>query len=237
MRLERSAPAAAPGDLSGGRLRARPHPPALPPTAVGLQPLGLADRRDALLYVPDGYRPERPTPLVVMLHGAGSDARAGIDPFLSLADDAGLLLVAPHSRGATWDAIVNRYGPDLALIDQALSVVFDRFTVDPAHLAIAGFSDGASYALSLGLRNGDVFSHVVAFSPGFCAPGERVLSPKIFVAHGDGDRVLPIDRTSRMLSSMLTADGYDLTYEEFSGGHLVPSDMAHSAVRWFLRGD
>ncbi len=30
-----------------------------------------------------------------------------------------------------------------------------------------GFSDGASYALSLGVPNGDLFTHIVAFSPGF----------------------------------------------------------------------
>lgn len=235
MRLERSAPATAPADPTGGRLAARPHSPPLPPAAAGLHPLGLSDRRDGLLYVPGGYRPEHPAPLVLMLHGAGADARAGIEPFLGLADDAGLLLVAPDSRRPTWDAITDSYGPDVAFINRALSFVFDHCSVDDGHLAIEGFSDGASYALSLGLRNGDVFSHVIAFSPGFCTPGERVLSPKIFISHGEHDRVLPIDRTSRLLIPRLNRNGYDLTYREFSGGHVVPPDTAHSALRWFLQ--
>jgi predicted esterase len=62
------------------------------------------------------------------------------------------------------------YGPDVDFINRSLQYVFDRYTVDPARLGIAGFSDGASYALSLGLPNGDLFSHIIAFSPGFMRP-------------------------------------------------------------------
>jgi poly(3-hydroxybutyrate) depolymerase len=43
-------------------------------------------------------------------------------------------------------------------------------TVDPQRICVSGFSDGASYALSLGLANGDLFTHVAAFSPGFMRP-------------------------------------------------------------------
>jgi predicted esterase len=41
--------------------------------------------------------------------------------------------------------------PDVALIDQALSEIFNRYMVDASRLALGGFSDGASYALALGL--------------------------------------------------------------------------------------
>src|SRR5215218_10839091 len=82
--LETAAPATAPVDPSGGRLQARPRPPTAAPAAPGLHQL-----TDALLYVPTGYRPDTPAPLAVMLHGAGGDARGGIDPFLPLADAAG----------------------------------------------------------------------------------------------------------------------------------------------------
>jgi phospholipase/carboxylesterase len=119
-------------------------------------------------------------------------------------------------------------------IDTALAQVFDRFTVDPRHLAVAGFSDGASYALSLGLTNGDLFSHVIGFSPGFAAPAEPVGQPKIFMTHGVDDRVLPIDQTSRRVAPRLQRAGYSLTYDEFSGGHVVPGDQARRALDWFL---
>src|SRR3712207_7974813 len=52
----------------------------------------------------------------------------------------------------------------------------------------AGFSDGASYALSLGIPNGDLFTHLVAFSPGFAAPDGQRGHPRVFVGHGVDDR-------------------------------------------------
>jgi len=178
-----------------GRLLARPTQ-ATRTAPSGLQPLGLSTQRDGLLYVPKNYQASRPAPLVVMLHGAGGDARGGLTPFQNLADATGLILLAPASRGRTWDVLVGGYGPDIALIDQALAQTFSRYAVDPTRIAIEGFSDGASYALSVGITNGDLFSHVIAFSPGFMRPASQVGEPRLFISHGTEDSVLPIDPCS-----------------------------------------
>jgi predicted esterase len=198
-----------------------------------MQPLGLADTRDGLLYVPTGYQPAQPAPLALMLHGAGGDAQGGLFPLLDLADAAGIILVAPESRGRTWDVIMGRYGLDVEFVDRALAQAFDRYTVDPAHLAVGGFSDGASYALSLGLTNGDLFSHVLAFSPGFMAPARREGAPRIFVSHGTRDEVLPIDMCSRRLVPALQRAGYQVRYEEFDGPHTVPPAISAEALDWY----
>lgn len=225
-----------------GRLRARPQAFAapitgMPPAMPGLHALGLAgaDSRDGLLYVPTSYDPAHPAPLVLLLHGAGGAARGGIDPLLPLADHNGLLLVAPDSRLLTWDIIMGGYGPDVAFIERALAHTFARYRIDAGHLAIGGFSDGASYALSLGLINGDLFSHIIAFSPGFTAPGERHGQPHIFVSHGVHDTVLPIDRCGRRVVHQLRAVGYGVDYHEFDGPHTVPPEIARGAVGWILR--
>jgi len=218
-----------------GRLRARPEQ-ATGAAPVGLQPLMLGAARDSYLYVPATYRAERPAPLVLLLHGAGGHARQGLDLLRSLADAAGLLLLAPASRDPTWDLLVGRrFGPDLALIDRALEQTFSRYAVDPARLAIGGFSDGASYALSLGLTNGDLFTHVLAFSPGFMAPSGQTGSPRIFVSHGTRDAVLPIDRCSRRIVPELKRSGYGVLYREFDGGHTIPPEIALEAVSWFTQ--
>jgi|SRR5918911_506848 predicted esterase len=151
---------------TNGRLRARPGQ-VTGAAPVGLQPLMLGAARDSYLYVPTTYRVAHPAPLVLLLHGAGGHARQGIDLLRSLADGAGLLLLAPASHDRTWDLLVgSRYGPDLDLIDRALEQMFSSYAVAPERIAIGGFSDGASYALSLGISNGDLFTHVIAFSPG-----------------------------------------------------------------------
>ncbi len=221
-----------PVTVGRGRVQARPGAPDLAPPPPGLHPLDPSIRRSGLLLVPPGYRPEVPAPVVVTLHGAGGDAAGGIAPLRELADEAGLVLVAPESRGPTWDVIRGSYGPDVAVIDQALRRVFASMAVDASRVAIEGFSDGASYALSLGLANGDLFTHCIAFSPGFVAEPARHGRLRIFVTHGVHDRVLPIDRCSRRIVPALRRDGYDVAYTEFDGGHAVPADQARAAVAW-----
>jgi phospholipase/carboxylesterase len=235
LRIEDQEPALKAERPQAGRIGAGPREGTKPPAAPGLQPLGLETGRDGLMYVPAGYKPSRATPLVVMLHGAGGNARGGLDPLLRLAEEAGLLLLSPDSRGRTWDVLVGGFGPDIAFIDRALTQAFSRYEIDQEHIAIGGFSDGASYALSVGLTNGDLFTHVIAFSPGFSSPGEERGSPGLFISHGTADDVLPIARTSRSIVPVLRRQGYRLHYVEFEGGHLVPPEISEQAVDWFVR--
>ncbi len=221
------------------RLLARPGmSPSSDATEVttGLQPLGLGSERDGLLYVPEGYKAAEGAPLALMLHGTMGDAQSGISPFLDLADEAGLILLAPESRDRRdWDMVFpGYYGPDVEFIDRALKQTFDHLAMDAGGLAIEGFSDGASYALTIGLANGDLFSHVIAFSPGLVARVARRGEPSIFIAHGTRDAVLPIEATSRRRVSRLERDGYEVRYRKFDGGHTVPPEIAQEAVDWFV---
>jgi len=227
------SPAAGSTPEEEGRLLSRPGPPA-GAAEPGLHPLGLERGRDALLHVPPGYTPDRPPPLLVMLHGAGGTGRSVLGLVRALADELGFLVLAPDSRQQTWDVIVNRYGPDVAFIDRALAEVFARCAVDAERVAVGGFSDGASYALSLGVMNGDLFSHVVAYSPGFLAPLSQQGAPRIYVSHGVADRVLPIEACSRRVVPRLQAAGYEVLYREFEGPHAVPFHVAREGVEWFL---
>jgi phospholipase/carboxylesterase len=219
---------------SRGRLRARAGPPfSDAAVSTGLHPVGLGSTRDGLLYVPAGYGELAKVPLALTLHGAGGNARSGISHFLHLADTAGVVLLAPESRGRTWDVLMGGYGPDVEFIDRALEWAFDRLALDTRRLAITGFSDGATYALSLGLTNGNLFTHLIAFSPGFMAPGDRRGKPPVFVSHGTHDRVLPIERCSRRIVPQLDRAGYQVHYREFDGPHTVPESIAREALHWF----
>lgn len=219
---------------SEGRLLARPGK-AEKTGPQGLHQLKLDGKRDGLLYVPARYSAEYPAPLALMLHGAGGSAQHGISLLQHFADKTGMLLLAPDSRQQTWDVIISDYGPDVAYIDRALEQTFSRYAVNPARLAIGGFSDGASYALSLGITNGDFFTHVIAFSPGFMAPAGQKGTPNLFISHGTDDRVLPIDVCSRRIVPQVKRAGYKVQYREFEGPHTVPPDIAHEAVDWFIK--
>ena len=217
----------------GNRLGARPAGSAAS-TSAGLHKLGLRSDRDALLYIPESSAKFKKAPLLVSLHGATRNADRGIEQFRSLSDQHGFLLLAPASEGYTWDAIGGQYGPDPAFINRSLERTFEMRPVDPARIAMSGFSDGASYSLSIGLANGDLFQAVFGFSPGFIVPGERAGKPPIFISHGTEDNVLPIDECSRRIVPELKRLGYTVTYREFSGRHTLPPEIAAEAMKWFM---
>lgn len=205
------------------RFKARPGKPTQT-VKPGIQPLGLAQGKDGAFSVPKDYDPAEPVPLVMMLHGARGRAD-WYNLFIRMANDAGIAAVTPDARQQTWDFDLKRYGTDLAFLDRVLEHVFARVNVDPRHVGIAGFSDGASYALSAGLANGDLFTHVMAFSPGFLVPVPRVGRPAVWISHGTRDEVLPFENTRGQIVPQLERWGYKVSFRKFDGPHEVTTDL------------
>ncbi len=219
---------------SAVRLHARPTSTVSGDLKPGLIPLKLRTERDTLFYIPE--KVPDPAPFVLYLHGATGNEQQGMRRLRGLADEFGFLVLSPASEGGTWDAIRSGYGTDVRSIDQALSRVFAQRRVDSRKVAICGFSDGASYALGLGLSNGDLFTHVMCYSPGFIPPGASPTGkPRIFVSHGTRDEILPIDECSRRLVPEFQQAGYTVKFQEFDGPHGVPPAIARQSIEWFLR--
>ena len=122
-----------------------------------------------------------------------------------MADEFGVIVLAPDSREWTWDAILGRWGPDVEFLQLAMKQTLGRYTIDRQRLWLGGFSDGGSYSLSLGISYGDVFRKVFAGAPGVMQPIEANGKPPIFLAHGRQDPTMPIDETSRKFLPRLKA--------------------------------
>ena len=121
----------------------------------------------------------------------------------------------------------------MTFISDAMHHVYDRVNVDQERTGLIGFSDGASYALSLGPSNGDIFRHIVAGSPGFTAPAAPLIgTPRIFVSHGTEDTILPIRTTKEAIIPTLRSAGYDVTFLEYEGGHSWPPSIRGQALDW-----
>ena len=217
-----------------GRLGFAHRLPTEAPLPPGRQAMGLFEERDAILYVPDGVDPHRSTPLVVLFHGGGGSA-AKILPMLEPhARTRGFLLLAPQSLLPTWDIVIAGHGPDRQRLDIALAAVSSRFLLDPTHLAFAGHSDGGSYALSTGLANGNIVTHLIVSSAGFLSVHSQEGAPKIFISHGTRDEQIPVGRSGRAHSAGLKEAGYDVTYVEYDGPHAYQPPVIATAVEFFL---
>lgn len=225
-------------DGTGGgsaHLAARPGTPTAT-IAPGTWPITPTLPNDGALVVPSSYDGSTAVPLVLALHGAGGSPQGPITLLQPFAEARGFLVLAVGARGVTWDVMTYKYSYDVTFIDSALAWAFERCAVDAARVTVEGFSDGATYALGLALANGDLFSHAIAFSPGYIARSDSppVGKPRFFDSHGRQDPVLTIDNASRRIVPTLRKRGYDVTYVEFDGGHTVPQDIATQAIDWML---
>ena len=178
----------------------------------------------------------KPYALIVALHGAGGSPDSALEAFRGAWDVPGLVLVAPAAKGPTWTMLFSDQDLDLESVDFAVAEAWARCPIDRERLALGGFSDGATYALSLGVANGDLFPAIIALSPGGILADERRGTPRIFVSHGTQDDVLPIAGASDTIVPKLRAAKYDVTYRRFRGGHEASTATSAAAVRWFLAG-
>lgn len=243
--------------LLAGLLAAAPAAPALAAgPALGAQapatPLAGSDTRSGVLglaggayaYLPKG-RTSAPAPVLVALHGAGGEASDVLEAFREAADTNGIVLLIPRSAKGTWDMIEDlksrlgvemnvqpRYGKDLKALDAALADLFTKVAVDPARVGIMGFSDGATYALSVGTANPQLFKRVIAFSPGPAFLGRSAPDQFVFISHGENDRVLPFT-TARGHASRLRVKKVPVEFEKFDGGHEVPKAIKEKAMAFF----
>lgn len=234
--LHETSPVEVAPDHELGHLAATPATPSRACPPAGRHTVEVDAPRKPIFYLPPSRDRDAPLPLVVLYHGAGGNAEQWASPY-EHADRLGLALLIMQSRQFSWDVTRGGWGPDVATTDEALEFVFDRCVFDPTRIAMGGFSDGASYALSLGLKNPALVRQIIAFSPGF-EMGER-LEPRarVFISHGTQDPILPIRQAARPIVASLMDAGYDVEFVEFEGGHEVPPEISRAAFDWLLPPD
>lgn len=225
------------------RLTARPAAEAVDTLPAGVAPIA----KDAFAYRPASIGAKR-AGLLVLFHGAGGDARRFIELFRTEADRRQIVLLSVQSTGRTWDVVtrnsrdtwnVGRASPVLApgadarKVNVALAALFRRVPIDPGRILAAGFSDGASYALSLGLANDQLFSGIIALAPGFVTDGQSGRLTRIAIAHGRNDRILSYAQAGRIAED-LRSRGYPLEFLSFEGGHGVEPGSLSAALDFVL---
>lgn len=234
--------AAAPAPAAGPELSTPP--PASTPATSEKRSGVLQLAGGAYAYLPKGMTGAK-MPLLVAFYGAGGQPSDVLASFRADADRDRFVLLIPTAKGATWDMIVDlqsrlgaemkvtpRYGKDLKALDAALADVFARVAIDPKRIGMMGFSNGATYALSVGTANPQLVSAVIAFSPGPAFLGKSGPTQRIFISHGEQDEVLPYSYT-RGIVARIRVRKVPLMFESFQGGHTVPKDIRAKGIAFF----
>ena len=165
----------------------------------GEHPLRLGNGRSARLRVTPGSS-TKPRGLILAFHGAGGSPREGLFVFREAWERAGSRPARTRiALGSTWSALHEHADRDLETVNRALAETWRRCRIDPRRVAVGGFSDGATHALSIGLQNGGIFRSVMALSPGGLLDVAHRGKPRVFIAHGTGDDVLPYSRSRKSI--------------------------------------
>ena len=196
------------------------------------------ERGGCSLYVPESWDGHTPLPLVVALHGGHGHGRDFLWTWLRDARSRGVLLLAPTSLDRTWSLM----GEDVdgqPLLD-IVEHVAGRYPVDRTRVLVTGMSDGATYALRCGAREGTPFTHLAVLCgvvhPAVLLDGglERLRDRPVYQVHGALDWMFPI-ATAHLGRDLLREAGARLVYRELDDlSHTYPREENPKILDWLL---
>jgi poly(3-hydroxybutyrate) depolymerase len=188
------------------------------------------------LFVPSGYDKERKTPLMVALHGLGSNPQQIMRyrGLTDLAEKHGYLVVAPmgyNSKG--WYGQRSPKGgktdpENLSELSEkdvmnVVEIVRKEFNVDPDRIYLMGHSMGGGGTWHLALQYPDLWAALAPIAPAiFRKPAEvgKIKHIPVILVQGDEDKLVPVASARRWAEQMKE---FGMTYEyiEVAGGNHV----------------
>lgn len=194
-----------------------------------------------------GGNPDPTAPLVVLLHGRGSDETsiAGLVPHLP-AEASYASVRAPLAENGGYAWFENRgIGRPVA---ESLRQTMDWFTtwldeVAPAgrHVILVGFSGGAAFAGGLLLDRPDrydgaaILYGTLPFDAGVPVTPGRLAGIPVLVAQGTGDTVIPRELLDRTWHYLTNPSGAPAWASRFPGGHGLTRSAVSELATWLAR--
>ncbi len=196
--------------------------------------------------------PSSRPPLLVLLHGIGTDEEDLLPLVPSL--DPRLLVVsarAPHPEppGHRWYFIDWATTPPSAdpaemtesrdLLARFVEEAIAAYRADASSVFLLGFSQGAIMSLSLLLARPDLVRGVVAHSgrlarlPGAPATAGALARAEVLLLHGEEDPVVPVTEGRKAYQVLAPLMGPRVAFHAFPGlGHGISPESLAEAARW-----
>ncbi len=180
----------------------------------------------------------RPAPAVVMLHGwSGDECAMWLFKQTVPADTAIITPRAPYSLetgGFIWFESEATWRKSMVLMQAFLTALPDAYPLDPHRLILMGFSQGAAMVNSLVLNGTTSVAGAVSlagFVPDFDFTSADISGLPAFIAHGNRDKVIPVEK-GRRTRDVYTQAGANVTYGEYSAGHKIHTQGIKDLKQW-----
>jgi polyhydroxybutyrate depolymerase len=155
-------------------------------------------KRHYQLHIPPTYLPGKPAPLVINMHGLGSNS--GEQEILSdmsrKADHEGFLVVYPDGLDGKWSLGPGASGEaDQQFIRDLIQYLQGQYTIDPRRIYATGMSNGGGMANRLGCDLSEVIAAIAPVSGAYffwqdCQSQRPV---PVLAFHGTDDKVVPYE--------------------------------------------
>jgi phospholipase/carboxylesterase len=203
--------------------------------------------------VPDDFDPVAGYPLLVLLHGYGSN----MDDLAHLAavlHPTGYVAVVPNgpltaflATDESMRAWYERGGEETpegvaqarSMLGEFLSVARKRFSTPPGRTVLIGFSQGGNLAVRHGLPAPEEFAGIAVLA-GSLRQREQLTaelpptrSQRLFVAHGYRDAVVPY-QVGRDLVDYLQRHGYQPEFRAYTIQHTITTPVVDDLRRWLV---
>ncbi len=191
------------------------------------------------LYVPRSYKAARKAPLLVLLHGLGSNPHDVIryEGITDEAEERGYLVVAPFgynergwygSQGKGKGGFLGGRPEDPENLGElsekdvlnVLGIVRKEFNVDPARIYLAGHSMGGGGTIYLGAEHSGIWAALAPMSPAYMGSHDILNDIKVpmMVVTGDKDTVVPVQMVRPFAQKMKQMEVKHV-YKEIPGGN------------------
>jgi polyhydroxybutyrate depolymerase len=172
--------------------------------------------RTCYVHLPPAYDGMRALPLVLVLHGMGSDGRgmAWLTHFNRIADHNGFVVAYPDGYKKRWS-----FGPipllggidDVGFIAALVMALSDDLCIDPARIYVAGMSNGGGLVDLLACQRAELFAAFVVVAATISSVMTHICRPSrpvsVLMIHGTHDPLVPFGggRRQVLLSAPATA--------------------------------
>lgn len=201
-------------------------------------------------FLPIGYEPNYPYPLLVFLHGHGSNEEQALRlaPKLSRRNYVAISLRGTrrvdefaHRRGYTWDCDGEN---DTFIDDYVIKAVEEtrrNYHIHSERIFLAGICEGASVAYRLGLTYPDKLAGVISLNGAMPLPGQgrplfrlpELRQLKVMIGHGIANSVVPLGVAQRD-RRVLYAAGLDVDMQTYPTTHRLHVNMLRDVNRWIM---
>ena len=195
-----------------------------------------------VVSLPKEFKKDRLYPLVIALHGFGSNPVDFSEAMSKPITEKGYILVCPYApeiRGKTSFSWGYPYELAEERIVEALNEIKKEYNIDSSNVILFGYSQGGSRAYYVGLRNSNLFKGIIVVA-GHYREGWNEYLPdasknrlKVYIMIGEEDPGLESNKKAK---EVMESEGIAIKLTVYAGlGHAFPPDShkeIQKALNW-----